>query len=407
MGEITVAVGLFTGVVMVLGCIILLSRTWLVPSGQITVHINGERDILVRAGDKLLNALAAEQLFLPSACGGGGTCGQCRVKILAGGGDLLPTEKAHVTKRAAAEGQRLACQVSIHQDMRIEVPEDVFGVGRWECTVRSNDNVATFIKEIVLALPPGEKISFRAGGYVQIECPPHRLAFSDFQVPPAYRVEWERYDLFALESVVDKPAVRAYSMANYPAEDQIIMLNVRIATPPPQAPTGTPPGVMSSYIFGRKPGDTVIVSGPYGDFFARDTDAEMVFIGGGAGMAPMRSHILDQLKRLQTERRISFWYGARSLKEAFYVDEFDGLAAAHPNFEWHLALSEPLAEDRWSGLTGFVHDVLYDHYLEDHPAPEDCEYYLCGPPVMNSAVIAMLEDLGVRRGNILLDDFGG
>ena len=407
MQEIFVAVGIFTAVVTGLGVIILLSRGLLVPSGDLTILVNGERELRVPAGDKLLNVLTSSGLFLPSACGGGGTCGQCRCRLLAGGGELLPTEMAHVSKRDAREGYRLACQVTVNEDLAIEVPEAVFGVNRWETTVRSNDNVATFIKELVLELPPGERMNFRAGGYVQIECPPYRMSYAEIDVPDAYRAEWDRYHLFELESVVEAEGVRAYSMANYPEEDDIIMLNVRVATPPPQAPAGTPPGVMSSWIFGRKPGDKVWVSGPYGEFFARDTDAEMIFIGGGAGMAPMRSHIFDQLKRLRSERKISFWYGARSLREAFYVEEFDALAAAHDNFSWHLALSEPLPDDGWTGLTGFVHDVLYDNYLASHPAPEDCEYYLCGPPVMNSAVIAMLDSQGVAADNILLDDFGG
>jgi Na+-transporting NADH:ubiquinone oxidoreductase subunit F len=404
--EISVAVALLTVIVMALGTLILMARSRLVPSGNVTIWVNGERDLTVPVGDKLLNVLTAQELFLPSACGGGGTCGQCKVRVLEGGGDLLPTEKTHVNKRAAAAGQRLACQVSVAGDMKIEVPEDVFGVNKWQCTVRSNDNVATFIKEFVLELPPGEAMKFRAGGYIQIECPAYRMSYQDIHVPDQFREEWARYQLFDLESVVEKPDLRAYSMANYPNENDIIMLNVRIATPPPSAPAGTPPGVMSSYIFGRKPGDKVMVSGPYGDFFARDTDQEMVFIGGGAGMAPMRSHILDQLLRVRTNRKISFWYGARSLKEAFYVEEFDALAADRENFTWHLALSDPLPEDNWTGLTGFVHDVLFDSYIKDHPAPEDCEYYLCGPPVMNAAVITMLDSQGVNRDNILLDDFG-
>lgn len=407
MQEILVAVALFMLVVISLGVIILMARRALIPAGDLVIRVNGERELRVPAGDKLLNVLSGAGLFLPSACGGGGTCGQCRCRLLSGGGELLPTEKAHINRRDARAGYRLACQVTVNEDLDIEVPEAVFGVNRWETTVRSNENVATFIKELVLALPPGERINFRAGGYVQVECPPYRLSYRDIDVPAAYREEWERYRLFDLESVVATPDVRAYSMANYPEEDDIIMLNVRIATPPPQAPAGTPPGVMSSFIFGLKPGDKVWVSGPYGEFFARETDAEMVFVGGGAGMAPMRSHIFDQLKRLRTTRKISFWYGARSLREAFYVEAFDALAAAHDNFSWHLALSEPLPEDDWQGFTGFVHDVLHDNYLAAHPSPEDCEYYLCGPPVMNSAVIAMLDAEGVPARNILLDDFGG
>jgi Na+-transporting NADH:ubiquinone oxidoreductase subunit F len=328
------------------------------------------------------------------------------VTVLEGGGDLLPTEKSHISKREAADGKRLACQVSVTQDMSIEVPEDVFGVSKWECTVRSNDNVATFIKELIVELPEGETINFRAGGYIQIECPPYELEYSSIDIPQQYRDDWEKFGLFRLKSIVKEPDLRAYSMASYPEENDIIMLNVRVATPPPNAPNA-PPGVMSSYIFGLKPGDKVMVSGPYGEFFAKDTDAEMVFVGGGAGMAPMRSHILDQLLRLKTDRKLSFWYGARSLNEVFYADEYDKLAAEHENFSWNLALSEPQPEDNWDGYTGFIHNVLFEHYIKDHPAPEDCEYYMCGPPVMNSAVIAMLDSQGVEPENIMLDDFGG
>ena len=327
--------------------------------------------------------------------------------MLEGGGELLPTEKSFINKKDAATGLRLACQVSVDNNMKIVVPEDVFGVKRWTCKVRSNDNVATFIKEFVLELPAGEKIDFRAGGYVQIECPPYSLDFDQVDIADAYRADWEKYKLLELKSVVEEPTLRAYSMANYPAEDDVVTLNVRIATPPPNAPAGTPPGIVSSFIFGCKPGDEVVVSGPYGEFFAKDTNAEMVFVGGGAGMAPMRSHILDQLRTLKTRRKVSFWYGARSLREAFYVEMFDELARENDNFSWHLVLSEPLPEDNWSGPTGFVHEVLYREYLADHPEPEDCEYYMCGPPVMNAAVISMLDSLGVDAENILLDDFGG
>ncbi|MGI9316550.1 MAG: NADH:ubiquinone reductase (Na(+)-transporting) subunit F [bacterium] len=407
MQAIVIGVILFTGIVTALAMLILLARSRLVPSGNIQINVNGERDLSVPAGSKLLNTLSANDLFLPAACGGGGTCGQCKVKVLEGGGTLLPTETAHISKRMASEGLRLACQVNVDADLRIEVPEDVFGVNKWECTVRSNNNVSTFIKELVLELPRGETIDFRAGGYIQIECPAYRLSFHDIDIPEQYRDDWERFKLFDLESVVDTPDVRAYSMASYPEENDIIMLNVRIATPPPGASAGIPPGVMSSYIFGMKPGDKVLVSGPYGEFFAKDTDAEMVFIGGGAGMAPMRSHIFDQLRRLHSKRKMSYWYGARSLRETFYMDEFDLLAREKDNFEWHLALSDPLPEDNWEGYTGFIHDVLFENYLKDHPAPEDCEYYLCGPPMMNTAVIQMLEDQGVEQENILLDDFGG
>jgi Na+-transporting NADH:ubiquinone oxidoreductase subunit F len=407
MQEIVIGVVLFTGIVTVLSVLILLARSRLVPSGNVQINVNGERDLSVPAGGKLLSTLSANDLFLPSACGGGGTCGQCTVKVKEGGGDLLPTEATFVSKRMAAEGVRLACQVSVDEDLRIELPEDVFGVNKWECSVRSNDSVSTYIKELVLELPEGETIDFRAGGYIQIECPAYRLSFRDIDIPEQFREDWERYKLFDLESVVDTPDMRAYSMASYPEENDIISLNVRIATPPPNAPQGIPPGVMSSYIFGLKPGDKVLVSGPYGEFFARDTDAEMVFIGGGAGMAPMRSHIFDQLQRLGSKRKISFWYGARSLREMFYQDDFDRLAREHDNFEWHLALSDPLPEDNWEGYTGFIHEVVQENHLKDHPAPEDCEFYMCGPPMMNDAVIQMLEDMGVEEENILLDDFGG
>jgi len=406
MQELLISITLFTGIVLSLALLILLARSWLVPSGTVTINVNGERDITTAPGGKLLSTLSDSQLYLPSACGGSGTCGQCKVTVLDGGRPPLPTEATHISKREAGAGVRLACQLSVRGDMAIEVPEDVFGVNKWECTVRSNVNVATFIKEFIVELPPGEAINFRAGGYIQIECPPHDMRYRDIEISDAYRADWERFRLFELESHVSKPAVRAYSMANYPVENDIVMLNVRIATPPPGSPQGTPPGVMSSYIFSRRPGDRVTVSGPYGDFFAKETDAEMIFIGGGAGMAPMRSHILDQLQRIGTRRTMSFWYGARSLREAFYVEEFDRLAREHDNFSWFLALSEPLPADDWDGPTGFVHEVLLDRYIKDHPAPEDCEYYVCGPPLMNAAVVTMLDEQGVDDENILLDDFG-
>jgi len=406
MQEITLAVILFTGIVISLALLILLARSRLVPSGDIRIVVNEERELTVPAGGKLLNALTAKELFLPSACGGGGTCGQCKVTILEGGGSPLPTEATHINKRESALGVRLACQVNVDEDMRISVPEDVFGVNKWECTVRSNNNVATFIKELVVDLPKGEEMNFRAGGYIQIECPAYRMSYKDIDVDEQFRGDWEKFHLFELESVVTGPDLRAYSMANYPEEKDMVMLNVRIATPPPNVPSA-PPGKMSSYIFSLKPGDKVLVSGPYGDFFAKETDAEMVFVGGGAGMAPMRSHILDQLLRIRTNRKLSFWYGARSLREAFYKDEFDKLAEEHENFTWNLALSEPETGSNWDGFTGFIHEVLLENYLQDHPAPEDCEYYMCGPPMMNAAVVAMLDSQGVDKENILLDDFGG
>ena len=406
MTEIFIGVALFTIIVVILAMLILFARSLLVASGNITITVNGEKELAVPAGDKLLTLLGSQELFLPSACGGGGTCGQCKVRILEGGGELLSTEKSHISKREAAAGQRLACQVTVNQDMQIEVPEDVFGVNKWECTVRSNNNVATFIKELIVELPAGETMDFRAGGYIQIECPAYNLDYKNIDIPEQFRDDWEKFRLFDLRSVVTEATLRAYSMANFPLENDIVMLNVRIATPPPNAPQA-PPGIMSSYIFGMKPGDKVMVSGPYGEFFAKETDAEMIFIGGGAGMAPMRSHILDQLLRIKTTRKISFWYGARSLREAFYAEEFDKLAAEHDNFSWNLALSDPLPEENWDGDTGFIHNILFERYIKDHPAPEDCEYYMCGPPVMNAAVISMLDAQGVDKENILLDDFGG
>ncbi len=405
--EVTLGVTFFTLIVLSLCVVILLARARLVASGDIEIVVNEERTLHSAAGGKLLGALSDAGLFISSACGGQGTCGQCRVQVLEGGGTLLPTEASLINKREAREHIRLACQVAVKQNMKVQVPDEVFGVKKWQCKVKSNRNVATFIKELVLELPAGEELDFRAGGYIQIECPPHQVKFRDFDIDEKYRSEWDRYDLWQYESTCTEPTLRAYSMANYPAENNIVMLNVRIATPPPGDHGNIPPGVMSSYIFGLKPGDDVTISGPYGEFFAKDTDAEMVFVGGGAGMAPMRSHIFDQLKRLHSKRKITFWYGARSLREMFYVNDFDTLAAEHDNFDWHVALSEPLPEDNWTGYTGFIHQVLFEHYLRNHPAPEDCEYYLCGPPVMNSAVIQMLEEQGVEPDNIMLDDFGG
>lgn len=406
MQEIILGVAMFTIIVLALVMIILFAKSKLVNSGDVTITINDEKELKTPAGGKLLSALAGNGIFLSSACGGGGSCGQCRVDVLEGGGDLLPTEASHINKREAREGCRLACQVAVKQDMKIKVPEEVFGIKKWECEVISNENVATFIKEFKLRIPEGEEVPFRAGGYIQIEAPAHHIKYADFDVPEKFREDWDRFGFFKLESIVDEPVTRAYSMANYPDEKGIIMLNVRIATPPPRD-LSLPPGQMSSYIWSLKPGDKVTISGPFGEFFAKDTDNEMIFIGGGAGMAPMRSHIFDQLKRLDSKRKISFWYGARSKREMFYVEDFDQLAAEHDNFEWHVALSDPQPDDNWEGPTGFIHNVLYDNYLKDHEAPEDCEFYMCGPPVMNAAVTNMLKDLGVEDENIMFDDFGG
>jgi len=404
--EIGLGVTLFTAIVLALVLVILSAKSKLVASGDVDIVINDERTIHTPAGSKLLSALASNELFVSSACGGGGTCGQCKVKVLEGGGAILPTEEQHINKREALEGERLSCQLTVKQDMKIKVPEEVFGVKKWQCRVRSNDNVATFIKELVLELPEGESVDFRAGGYIQIECPAYHCRFSELDIADRFHGDWDRFNLWKYESKVDEPQLRAYSMANYPDEKGIIMLNVRIALPPPGDPS-IPPGQMSSYIFSLKPGDEVTISGPFGEFFARDTDNEMVFIGGGAGMAPMRSHIFDQLQRLKSRRKMSFWYGARSRREMFYVEDFDRLQAEHDNFVWHVALSDPQPEDEWEGYTGFIHDVLLENYLKNHPNPEDCEYYMCGPPMMNAAVIGMLDNLGVEEDNILLDDFGG
>ena len=403
---IVFGVGMFTAIVLALVLVILFARTKLVSSGDVSIEINGEKTITVPAGGKLLQTLSESNIFLASACGGGGTCAQCKCGVSAGGGSMLPTEESLFTRREANEGWRLSCQTAVKQDMKIEVPEEVFGVKQWECTVVSNPNVATFIKELTLALPEGESVDFRAGGYVQLECPPHHVKYADFDVEEEYRGDWERFGFFKMESIVKEPVIRAYSMANYPEEKGIVKFNIRIATPPPGS-EGIPAGEMSSWVFNLKPGDKVTVYGPFGEFFAKETEAEMVFIGGGAGMAPMRSHLFDQLKRINSKRKISFWYGARSLREMFYEDEYDQLAAENENFDWHVALSDPQPEDNWEGLTGFIHNVLYEEYLKDHPAPEDCEYYMCGPPMMNAAVIQMLTDLGVEPENILLDDFGG
>jgi Na+-transporting NADH:ubiquinone oxidoreductase subunit F len=406
MNTIILGVVMFTVVVLGLVAVILFARSKMVSTGDVKIEINGEKTITVPAGGKLLQTLSEGGLFLPSACGGGGSCAQCKCVVNDGGGSMLPTESAHFTPREAKEGWRLSCQTPVKQDMKIEVPEEVFGVKQWECTVESNPNVATFIKELTLRLPEGENVDFRAGGYVQLECPPHSVNYADFDIGDEYKGDWERFGFLGCKSSCDETTIRAYSMANYPEEKGVVKFNIRCATPPP-GKLDIPPGIMSSWVFNLKPGDKVTVYGPFGEFFAKETDNEMVFIGGGAGMAPMRSHIFDQLRRLKSKRKISFWYGARSLREVFYADEYDQLAAENENFEWHLALSDPQPEDNWDGLTGFIHNVLLEQYLKDHPAPEDCEYYMCGPPMMNAAVINMLENMGVERENIFLDDFGG
>ncbi len=404
--EILLGIIIFTAFVIALVFVIIGAKSKLVAEGDVEILINDEKKIHVPVGSKLLTALADNGLFVSSACGGGGTCGQCKVKIHSGGGEILPTELSHITKREAAHGERLSCQVSVKHNMSIEVEDEVFGVKKWECTVKSNNNVATFIKELVLELPAGEEIKYRAGGYIQIECPPHIAKYSDFEVQEKFRDDWNKFNLWRYVSEVKEPALRAYSMASYPEEKEI-MLNVRIATPPPGAPDTVPPGIMSSYIFNLKPGDKCIISGPYGEFYAKETGAEMVFVGGGAGMAPMRSHIFDQLRRLKSKRKMTFWYGARSKREMFYVEDFDMLTKENDNFEWHVALSDPLPDDNWDGYTGFIHNVLFEEFIKNHPAPEDCEFYMCGPPIMNTSVINMLLANGVEPENIMLDDFGG
>jgi Na+-transporting NADH:ubiquinone oxidoreductase subunit F len=408
MTTIALGVAVFVLVIVALVVVLMVAKSKLVASADVTITINDDpgKALVTPAGGTLLATLAANRIYIPSACGGKGTCGVCKVDVHDGGGALLPTETSHISRGEARRGTRLSCQVKVKQDMSIEVAPEIFSVRKWRCRVRSNRNVATFIKELVLELPEGEEVPFRAGGYIQIECPAHEVHYKDFEIEQEYRRDWDKYNMWRFVSKVDEGVTRAYSMANYPDEKDIIMLNVRIASPPPNRPD-VPPGIMSSYIFSLKPGDEVTISGPFGEFFARDTDNEMVFIGGGAGMAPMRSHIFDQFRRLRTRRKVTFWYGARSLCEAFYQEDFDAIAAENDNFRWTLALSEPLPEDRWGGATGFIHQVVYDQYLKGHPAPEDVEYYMCGPPMMNSACIRMLTDLGVEPENIMLDDFGG
>ncbi|MFC1526823.1 NADH:ubiquinone reductase (Na(+)-transporting) subunit F [Candidatus Latescibacterota bacterium] len=412
MTEIVAGVTMFTGVVLSLVVVILLARSQLVATGDVNLVINDdpEHSLTTPAGGKLLNALSANEIFVSSACGGGGTCGQCKVKVFEGGGDILPTETTHITRRQAREGERLSCQVSVKQDMKIEVDPEVFSVKKWECEVVSNDNVATFIKEFVVRLPEGENLDFKSGGYIQIEVPPYECNFRDFDVDERFHEDWDRFNVWDLQTRNTEDVIRAYSMGNHPAEGNIVMLNIRIATPPPDRAKGgwmnVPPGIVSSYVFSRKPGDKVTISGPYGEFYIQDTDREMCYIGGGAGMAPLRSHIFHLFHTLRTGRKVSYWYGARSSKELFYEDHFHKIEEEFPNFSFHVAMSEPLPEDNWTGSTGFIHQVVHDEYLSDHPAPEDIEYYLCGPPLMLSAVRKMLDDLGVEEEMVRFDDFG-
>ncbi len=404
---IILGVVMFTATVLALVMVILFARSRLVSSGDVTIEINGdpEKAIRVPAGDKLLGTLASKGIFLASACGGGGTCAQCRCRVVEGGGSILSTEEGHFTRGEIREDWRLSCQVAVKQDLKIEIPEDAIGVQRWECEVTSNPNVATFIKELNLKLPEGADVDFRAGGYVQLEIPAYEMQYKEIDVEEEYHGDWDRFNVWDNFSKVDEVTIRAYSMANYPEEKGILKFNIRVASPPPGM--DVPAGKMSSYVFNLKPGDKLTVFGPYGEFFVQDTPAEKIWIGGGAGMAPLRSQIFDELKKNDRKTKMSYWYGARSLREMFYTEEFDELAAQHDNFEWHVALSDPLPEDNFDGHIGFIHQVVLDNYLKDHPNPEDCEYYLCGPPPMTAAVLAMLDDLGVEPENIHLDDFGG
>ncbi len=405
LGLILLSTLVFTGTILILVVILNYATSKLVATGDVKILINGddEKSLTTPAGATLLQTMAAEKIFLPSACGGGGTCGMCTCQIDNGGGDVLPTEKPHLTRAEIKDNVRLACQVKVKGDMDIRIPDEIFNIQKWECEVVSNENVATFIKEFIVKLPEGENLDFRAGGYIQIDIPPYKLDYSEFDIEEEYRGDWDKFNMWRYHSELDETIFRAYSMANHPAEGNIVMLNVRIASPPPGM--DVPPGLASSYIFNLKPGDKVMVSGPYGEFFAKETDREMLYVGGGAGMAPMRSHIFDLLKTQRSTRRISFWYGARSKREMFYDDEFKALAEEFPNFSYHVALSDPMEEDNWDGPVGFIHQVVQDTYLADHEAPEDIEYYMCGPPMMIDAVDNMLYNLGVEAEMIDYDKF--
>ena len=413
MNEIISGVGMFTGIVLALVAIILAARSKLVASGNVRILINNDESkaISVPAGGKLLNVLADNKVFVSSACGGGGTCAQCKVHVHEGGGDILPTETGHINKREAREGMRLSCQVNVKQDMNIEVPPDVFSVKKWECEVVSNDNVATFIKEFVVKPPEGETLDFESGGFIQIEVPPFECDFKDFEaIDERFHPDWDRFKCWDFKCVNTEPVIRAYSMANHPAEGDIIMLNIRIAMPPPDrsSPTGwkqVPPGIASSYVFSRKPGDKVTISGAFGEFFIQGTEREMVYVGGGAGMAPLRSHLYHLFHTLKTGRKVSYWYGARNPNEVFYEDHFLAIEKEFPNFKFHIAMSDPRPEDNWEGYVGFIHQVVHDEYLKEHPAPEDVEYYMCGPPMMLQAVLGMLDGLGVEEEMIRFDEF--
>ncbi|WP_047445229.1 NADH:ubiquinone reductase (Na(+)-transporting) subunit F [Alistipes sp. ZOR0009] len=408
---IITAVIVFLSLILLLVWLILFLKQKLTPGGAVKIDINGEKELDVESGSTLLSTLGSNGIFLPSACGGGGSCGMCKCQILEGGGEILPTETGFFSRKQQQEKWRLACQVKVKEDMKVEVPEEVLGIKKWECEVVSNHNVATFIKEFVVKLPEGENLKFKSGGYIQIDVPKFDVDFSDFNIEKEYHEDWDNLKMWDLKTKNTEETYRAYSMANHPAEGNIVMLNIRIATPPWDRAKGTfmnvNPGICSSYIFSRKPGDKVTVSGPYGEFFLKQTKNEKMFIGGGAGMAPMRSHIFHLFHTEKHQEKATFWYGARSLREVFYEDEFHAIEKEFPNFKFNLALSEPKPEDNWTGYTGFIHQVIFENYLKTHDAPEDIEYYLCGPPMMNAAVEKMLFDLGVPKENIMFDDFGG
>lgn len=410
---VIISIVAFLVVTLALVAVLLYAKAKLTPSGKVKVSINdGEKEIVVTPGATLLSTLSNEKIFLPSACGGGGTCGMCKCRVTEGGGEILPTETGFFTRKQQQTQWRLGCQVKVKEDLKIEIPEEVLGIKKWECEVVSNNNVATFIKEFVVKLPEGEHLKFKSGGYIQIDIPPCEVDFAkDIDVQKEYHEDWDKMKIWDLKMVNKEDTYRAYSMANHPAEGNIVMLNIRIATPPWDRAKGTfmpvNPGVCSSYIFSRKPGDKVTVSGPYGEFFIKETQNEIVFVGGGAGMAPMRSHIFHLFHTEKTTRKVSFWYGARSLREVFYEEEFRAIEKEFPNFKFNIALSEAKPEDNWTGLTGFIHQALQDNYLSKHDSPEDIEYYLCGPPMMNSAVTNMLDNLGVPAENVAFDDFGG
>ena len=399
----------FSIIILILVILLAFAEKKLLPQGNAKILINGdqEKSPTVKPGGSLLSSLAGENIFIPSACGGGGTCSQCKCQVLSGGGDILPTEVSHFSRSEIKDNYRLACQVKVKGDLEVRIPDEIFSIKKWECTVRSNENVATFIKELVLELPKGEILEFESGGYIQIDIPEYELKYSEFDVEKEYHEDWDKFKMWDLIAKNNNPdEFRAYSMANHPAEGNIVMLNVRIAHPPAWQ-WDAPPGIASSYIFNLKPGDKVTISGPYGEFFIKDTDREMVYIGGGAGMAPLRSHLFHLFHTLKTGRKVSYWYGARSKREMFYDDHFKAIEEKFPNFSYNVALSDPMEEDNWSGYTGFIHQVVLENYLSKHEDPTEIEYYMCGPPMMNSAVSGMLYDLGVEDDMIDFDDFGG